>query len=532
MKNLFIRLAGVGILGIAAPAVATHLIVGVDPNTGASNIFLSAGALSPRGETPSPTGPIVYPSQQASLDPEPVTLDPQTTASILAQSLVDSSVIQALLANKSAIDAEHQQLLDNLAAVLDRQLGGGTDPDQLDRLRQNLDRLVTEVVQQAVSQVDLSEDELNTIIERATSRETPQNSPSLPLAEQQRQAQRQQLEQQRQEKQQQERQQQEQRRDQRQDQQELIARIQEQQRQQQEANQRAQEEARRRAEEQLLQNLDEKRSAQLKDRLLRDQPAPDLNPNAPVTPESYQNHLSGVSGANRNPDTDSSDAQTGSTGTDEPDLDASPILAGAPQAGETPGDVHTDYAAEEQRNNAVESSADDYLASRPAPKPEPKPQPKPEPSPEPAPDPVVDLEQLWLSFLANNDGPYTETFPTESIYGEAVGIYNGLVRGSFEDGSSANGTLQMSISFSDSQATGSIHFDDNRGTLQILDGWVGGTGFEIGLEGNAFGGSASGHLYGRMYGPNGEEIGGDWGMYVHDGEFADRSASGNFAAKQ
>src|SRR5690606_34015092 len=232
----------------------------------------------------------------------------------------------------------------------------------------------------------------------------PQNSSSLALAEQQRQAQRQQLEQQRQEQQ----------RDQRQAQQELIARIQEQQRQQQEANQRAQEEARRRAEEQLLQNLDntdKDRAALLRDRMLRNETSPDLNPNTPATPESHRQHLSGVAAPSRSAVPNSSGTQAGSNGTNESDLAESSTLAGAPHAGENPGDVHTDYASEEQRNSAVEGAADDYLAS------------------EPEPEPGVDLEQLWLSFLANNDGPYTEELPTESIYGETVGIYNGLLRG-------------------------------------------------------------------------------------------------------
>src|SRR5690606_25068844 len=407
MKNLFVRLAGVGILGIATPAVATHFIVCVYPSTGASSIFLSAGALSPRGETPSPTGPIVHPSQQAPLAPGPMALDPETTAALLAQSVADSPVIQALLANRSAIDAENQQLLDNLAATLDRQLTGGLDPDQLDRVQQNLDSLVRNILQQGLGQDDLSEDELNAIIEQVTSRDITRERSSL--AEQQRQQREQMfLEQQKQS----QRQQAEQLRDRQQAQQELIPKIQEQQRQLEEANRQAQEAAKRRAEENLAQSLDDTererltQQQQLRNRMLaRGETSPELNPSAPVTPESYRSHLSGVSGPSRTPETNSPSTQAGDTGSNESDPDSS-SLASAPPVGATLGDVHTDYASEEQRNRAVEGAADDYLAS------------------EPEPEPGVDLEQLWLSFLANNDGPYTEELPTESIYGEAVGIYN------------------------------------------------------------------------------------------------------------
>ncbi|MCK0538465.1 hypothetical protein MU846_12175 [Alcanivorax sp. CY1518] len=377
-------------------------------------------------------------------------------------------------------------------------------------MRESLDELIASVVGAALASMRITEEEARALIERLTGEHAPRPpAPQLPssagqgrseIEDRQREL-REQAEQRREQQREQLAQQERARAQQNQD---LLAKLEEQRRQQQEANQRAADERKRAAEDALKEKLsaeqrrayeeqmaqreaEQKRLAQeraeeaerLRARLLAERAPAPQDPGEPATPESFRDHLASVSGG----------SQPGDSGHGD---------GAAATPGQGLGDVQTDFANQQQRDESI----GDAVAA-----------------------------VAWEDFLANKDGPVTEVFPSESIYGQASGIYNGLVRGEFEHGVAANGTIQMNISFATQDAAGVVRFDDNQGIMQF-EGWVGDVGFELSMEGNAFGGAASGYLYGQLYGANGEEVGGEWGMGVYDGAFADQYATGHFAAKQ
>lgn len=512
MKYLRACVIGLGIWGAAAPSAATHFMVGVDPATGAPTLFFYAGMVSGRNDAAggAPAGgagdtEFVSPSQSVHLGPE-------TEAALIAQALAGSDVIDALLRSHAAM-GEEQQLLAAFAASLSQSLGGPGEGGGRDEagMREGMDELLAGVVGAALASMRISEEEARALIERLSGGHVsrppvPQLPPSAGQGRSEIEDRQRELREQAEQRREQQREQlAEREREREQQNQALLAKLEEQRRQQQEANQRAAEERKRAAEEALKEKLsadqrrayeermaqreaEQKRLAQereaeererLRARLLAERgPAPQ-DPGEPATPDSFQDHVASVSGGSQPGDSGHGD---GSAATPGQGLD----------------DVQTDFANQQQRDESV----GDAVAA-----------------------------VAWEDFLVNKDGPVTEVFPSESIYGQASGTYNGLVRGEFEHGVAANGTIQMNISFATQDAAGVVRFDDNQGTMQF-EGWVGDVGFELSMEGNAFGGAASGYLYGHLYGANGEEVGGEWGMGVYDGDFADQYATGHFAAKQ
>lgn len=522
MRKLFVRLAGIGLLGLASSAAATHFIIAIDPATGLMTMLVSAGRVeaSPTDEPPST---IVPPSQQVVINPDPDLLaagiaymDPQDLSSM------DAEVLTALLQNRPLIDAGNG---DQFAAS--SQSPGTpdlTEQESLERYRQNVVYALEALLNNAVASGALTQEDIANIIATAN-REISNASRSYDLSreappidraagvdeqrEQEREQQRRIAEQRRQQQDQQE----DRRQQVQQNNQELLNQLEARRREQEDANRRAADEKNREAEERMKQRLSDAERERLEQRM-RDRAVggndrqSDLDPRALATPDSHRNHMNNLAGLGDGSDPGLAGGGPGSDAGDN----------GAADAGESGlDDVHTDFANQSEQEEAIAEAAEEYLAS----------DSDPDPDLDPTPDPV----DPWTSFLANSDGPLTTQYPSESIYGEAVGVYNGLVRGEFENGVSANGVMQMNIYFSDFHGDGTIRFDDDQGLMQF-EGDVGGPGFEIHMEGEAFGGSANGHVYGRMYGPRGEEIGGTWGLNVYEGEFANQHASGNFAAQQ
>lgn len=533
MKALFIGLAWIGLLSVATSAGATNFLIGVDPVTGEANIFIGSGVVSGARDAPGASGSdstTLLPTQQISLDPE-------TEASLLAQSvtLMTPDLIDALLRNQAQVSAENAAFI----AALDRSLGGeppATEPDfDQAALQADMDRLIAHVVQNAIEQTVLTPEQVQALIDRAGSQA---QAPSLPDSspptsgldseqEAKRQAQLELLEKQRQQKQQQEQQKREQlvQRNQ-----ELLKRIEEQKRRVEQQNQQAKQQAADKAREAFEQKLTEAQKRRLAERLTRSGGGGHMDPSAPATPESQRDHLntvadvggsgSGSQGSGQGssgPAAGGAGAQ-GSGGSGTGGTGGSGV-AGAPGPGGGLADVHTDYASQQQQSEAVDEAVEEAAEELAA--------LDPEPTPEPTPEPI----DPWSGFLANSDGPRFDGFPSESISGEAVGVYNGLVRGGFESGPSADGTMSLSISFDTYAADGQITFDNGQGVMSMA-GDVRGPEFSLEMEGHAFGGTATGNLHGLMYGANGEEIGGGWSMGMHDGALAQQSASGRFAAKQ
>jgi hypothetical protein len=514
VKSLFLHWLGIGLLGVAASAGATNFLIGVDPDTGEAKLFVGAGVATPGttvGDLPvgdatpgtTYTGSVIFPSLQAEIQgqdsgisaplpsssPEFASLDPGTEATIIAQAITYAGPeqIEALLRSRMQIDAENAAFI----ASLDQSLGGepvaggpGFDSEERERYTANQQNLLN-LIASALDGVALGADEIKAIIDQANramengaaengAAEPPPADPATQAELKERQlAQQQRLLQIQRERQQKLEQERKQREEMAQRNQELLDKV-----KQAQTNKKAMEEKRAEAERKALQQ-------RLKASLLAGGGASRLDPELPATPQSIRDHMSGVSGP-------------GSEGG---------VIAGAPVPDEGLGDVHTDYANQEQQSETIEEAAEELAALDP--------------------DPV----DPWDTFLANNDGPRFEGFPSESISGEAVGVYNGLVRGGFEDGPSANGTMSLSISFDTFAAMGQITFDNDQGVMSVA-GDVTGPEFGLDMEGHVFGGTAVGGLNGLMYGANGEEIGGGWGLHMLDGELVEQSASGRFAAKQ
>lgn len=503
VRSFFLHWLGIGLLGVAASAGATNFFVGVDPDTGEAEIFVGAGGIATPGTTD--RGSIIHPNLQVEIQgqdsgisgppsssPEFASLDSDTEATIIAQAIAHASpeIIEAIIRSKKLIDAENAAFI----ASLDQSLGGeppGLNAEDYERITANQQNLVNLIVS-TLDGVALSADEIKGMVDqanRATERGTVALPPPADPATQE-ELQEQQLAQQRLRQMQQERQQKlEQERKQREEltqrNQDLLDEIKKQKHERQaqtsrEAMEARQEEAKRR----------------FKESLLASGGASHLDPDLPATPQSIRDHMNGVFGPG---------GPGGEGG----------VIAGTPAPDEGLGDVHTDYANQEQQSETIEEAAGELAAL------------DPEPDPGVDPDPV----DPWNTFLANNDGPRFEGFPSESISGEAVGVYNGLVRGGFENGPSADGTMSLSISFDTYAANGQITFDNGQGVMSVA-GDVTGPEFGLDMEGHAFGGTAIGGLHGLMYGANGEEIGGGWDLHMLDGELIDQSASGRFAAKQ
>lgn len=496
MKSLFLHWLGIGLLGVATSASATNFLVGIDPDTGEAKLFVGASGIV--------TGPSEIQGQEPEIGLLPsspvefVSLDSDTEATIIAQTITYAGPeqIEALLRSKMQIDAENAAFI----ASLDQSLGGGSvaggpgfDSEERERYTANQQNLLN-LIASALDGVALGTDEIKAMIDQANravengAAESPPPADPATQAElkERRLAQQERLLQIQRERQQKLEQERKQREEMAQRNQELLDKV-----RQAQTNKEAMEAKREEAERKALQR-------RLKASLLAGGGASRLDPELPATPQSIRDHMNGVSGPGSE-----GGVIVGAPGTG----DGGETIAGAPVPDEGLGDVHTDYANQEQQSETIEEAAEELAALDP--------------------DPV----DPWDTFLANNDGPRFEGLPSESISGEAVGVYNGLVRGGFEDGPSADGTMSLSISFDTYAANGQITFDNGQGVMSVA-GDVTGPEFGLDMEGHVFGGTAVGGLNGLMYGANGEEIGGGWDLHMLDGELVDQSASGRFAAKQ
>lgn len=521
MNKLLVRLAALASLGVSATAGATHFMVGADSD-GNTRIFVMSGVVaadrnnsgSNAGSGPGGTSFVVHPSQQAYFF-EP---DPETEAAALAYGLLDleellgnvtPDVIAALLQNKAEMDQENQEFLGQLQRSLEgnqpgvpKEPGPGNEDEQA-RQQANLDQLIATLVANALNNTHLTEDEVAALV--AQSNAASGRQPDLegpPMDDSQEQARRQQQEALARQRQQQV-EQQRQREQQARNNQDVLDRMQQQREAQQKHNEQAAADARERAEQALRDKMSEeererfrrrqeqqareqkkeqqeraRQQAERRNRLLGGDASPDLDPSTPATPDSHQNHIAATSPG---------------VGTNDPNPPVPPNQA--------LDDVQSDFANQHERQEDVEQIAEEVA--------------------------VVS----WDSFLYNSGGVQTEEFPTESIYGEPTATYNGLLRGTIGNGPVVTGTLDMHISFADWSADGEVRFDSDPGALQF-QGFIGGPSFELSMDGEAFGSNANGYLYGSMFGPNGEEVGGEWGLNIYEGDYADEFASGRFAAKQ
>jgi hypothetical protein len=146
----------------------TTLLVGVDPTTGLSKFFIGSGVgnVNKKGDESQGSGTTIYPSQQINLDNDTQAEDYQNITSIAdiddLISNASNAIIEAILASKAAIDQENEEYINKLR----EEQGTGDNSAEIDRINQNLNNLVGNIVNNAISQGKVDESQIKAIIDK------------------------------------------------------------------------------------------------------------------------------------------------------------------------------------------------------------------------------------------------------------------------------------------------------------------------------------------------------------------------------
>lgn len=148
----------------------TTLLVGVDPTTGESKFFIASGigVVNKKGEGQPDNSVTLYPNEQINLDKDTHSDDYEDYKNIadLNDLIANTStaIIEAIIASKAAMDQENEQYIENLR---EQQGGtGGTNQEVIDRINQNLDNLVGNIINNAIKQNKVDEAAIKAFIEQ------------------------------------------------------------------------------------------------------------------------------------------------------------------------------------------------------------------------------------------------------------------------------------------------------------------------------------------------------------------------------
>ncbi len=156
----------------------TNLFVGVNPLTGDSRFVIASGAgqVLPTNTRSGPTSPVVvFPDQQVTIDDRDETNEfPDEVIPVDLQALLNGispEVIAAILQAKNDIDRENEEFIRKKREELQ---GGQTDPaigmntlEDLNRITQNLNNLVANMLQEALRSNKVSQEQLQSLIDEA-----------------------------------------------------------------------------------------------------------------------------------------------------------------------------------------------------------------------------------------------------------------------------------------------------------------------------------------------------------------------------
>lgn len=175
----------------------THFAIVVDPFTGMSSLAVLSGVVQTSGNRTSDSGsqnPVyIYPTQQISSFPD-------TDATESGISFIDPvdivnqaspEIIEALLKAKEMIDQENAEFLERMRNASDFGSNPGDNPsapsqEDLDRLKNNLDNLLLNVLKQAKDQKIMNEDQINEILNQIGINIDLNNVPPLQLTAEER----------------------------------------------------------------------------------------------------------------------------------------------------------------------------------------------------------------------------------------------------------------------------------------------------------------------------------------------------------
>ncbi|WP_136607860.1 FecR family protein [Paenibacillus dokdonensis] len=167
----------------------THFYVGVDPLTGQSTVFVAAGTVNaaPQGNSASSeeSSTLLYPGQQLAPISGSESGNPETAISDISQFISNASpeVIEALIRSKGEIDKENDDFINKMKKGLE-QSGGPSDLseqikklEELQKVQQNLNTLVSDIAKQALGSNKLSESELEKAIQEANRNSSDSTKP-------------------------------------------------------------------------------------------------------------------------------------------------------------------------------------------------------------------------------------------------------------------------------------------------------------------------------------------------------------------
>ena len=167
----------------------TVLLVGVDPATGESRFYIASGVgqVSRNGDSNS-SGIVLRPNEQITLDDDTPSDDMAVYTNIAdLDSLISNtsqSIIEAIIANKAAIDAENAEYI---ASLQQDNQDGETNQETINRINQNLENLVGNIINAAIRQGKVDEKEItdfiNTINEQMDKKLDLDNVKPLELSE-------------------------------------------------------------------------------------------------------------------------------------------------------------------------------------------------------------------------------------------------------------------------------------------------------------------------------------------------------------
>lgn len=146
----------------------TNLLVGVDPETGESTFYIASGigSVSKKSDGQS-SGTTLNPNEMISIDEDTSSdnLDDYKNIADLNDLITNTSnaIIEAIIANKAAIDQENEEYIAKLQEEQDET--GGTSQEAIDRINQNLQNLVGNIVKNAISQNKVDEVAIKAFIE-------------------------------------------------------------------------------------------------------------------------------------------------------------------------------------------------------------------------------------------------------------------------------------------------------------------------------------------------------------------------------
>ncbi|MEX1028611.1 MAG: FecR domain-containing protein [Paenibacillaceae bacterium] len=146
----------------------TNLLIGVDPETGESKFYIASGEgnVSKKGEEDQGNGTTLNANEQIKLDDDTQSddYDDYKNVADLDDLITNTSnaIIEAIVASKAAIDKENEDYIEKLR----NDTNSTQDQEAIDRINQNLNNLVGNIVKNAIGQNKVDETEIKAFIDK------------------------------------------------------------------------------------------------------------------------------------------------------------------------------------------------------------------------------------------------------------------------------------------------------------------------------------------------------------------------------